>query len=149
MDAVTYPDARVAEFIEQNLVPVRVRFDDPLAEEFGLSWTPTLVTLDPQGKEHQRTVGFLAPEELIPSLMLGIAKSHFECEEFDDALSMLDTLIASYPGSAAAPEAVFLRGVAGYKKTHSAQPLKAAYEKLHARYPQSEWAKRAAPYRLL
>jgi hypothetical protein len=149
MDTVTYPDSNVARFIEENLVPLRVRFDDPLAEEFGLSWTPTLVTLDPQGKEHQRTVGFLPPEELIPSLMLGIAKSHFEREDYDDALSTLQAILTSYPGSGAAPEAVFLQGVAGYKKTHSAQPLKAAYEKLRARYPQSEWAKRAAPYRLL
>ncbi|MBM4036803.1 MAG: tetratricopeptide repeat protein [Planctomycetes bacterium] len=149
MDTVTYPDPNVAQFIEENIIPLRVRFDDPLAEEFGLTWTPTLVTLDPQGKEHQRTVGFLPPEELIPSLMLGIAKSHFECEDYGDALSMLQAILTSYPGSGAAPEAVFLQGVAGYKRTHSAQPLKAAYEKLRARYPQSEWAKRAAPYRLL
>ncbi len=149
MDAVTYPTPSVAEFIEGNLVPVRVRFDDPLAEEFGLSWTPTLIILDAEGKEHQRSVGFLAPEELVPSLMLGIAKSHFESGAYDEALSTLEALVGSYPWSGAAPEAVYLRGVAGYKRTHTAEPLKAAYEQLRARYPDSEWARRASPYRLL
>jgi TolA-binding protein len=149
MDTVTYPEATVAEFIGENLIPVRVRFDDPLAKKYGLTWTPTLITLDAEGKEHQRTVGFLPPEGLIPSLLLGMAKSHFEREEFDEALQRLHELVSGYPESTSAPEAIFLRGVAGYKHTHSPKPLKEAYERLAADYPSSEWTTRAAPYRLL
>jgi outer membrane protein assembly factor BamD (BamD/ComL family) len=57
--------------------------------------------------------------------------------------------LAEYPKSDSAPEAVYLRGVCGYKSTHAPKPLKEAYERLQAQYPSSEWTKRAYPYRLL
>jgi len=150
MDAVTYPDDRVIEFIQSHMIPLRVPFDDkPLSTDFNVKWTPTLITLDPEGKEHHRTVGFLAPEELIPSLLLGIGKSHFDQGRFDESLSTFDRLLKGYPNSDSAPEAIYLQGVSKYKSTHVAKPLKEAYEQLQAKYPSSEWTKRAYPYRLL
>ena len=150
MDAVTYPDDKVADFLNGNPVPLRVKSDSmSLSKDFNITWTPTLITLDQDGKEHYRSAGFLPPSELVPSLLLGIAKVHFDAGQFDACLEALERLISQYPKSKAAPEAIFLRGVAGYKKTHDAKPLKAAYEKLQADYPSSEWADRAQPYRLL
>jgi hypothetical protein len=150
MDAVTYPDARVTDFIEKKLIPLQVPYNhQPLSIDFNVKWTPTLVTLDAEGKEHHRTVGFLAPEELIPSLILGMAKIHFDREQFDPALANLEALLTGYPKSDAAPESIYLRGVTRYKSTHEAKPLKDAYELLQAQYPGSEWTKRASPYRLL
>ena len=150
MGAVTFPDAKVIAFIKQNLIPIRLPYDHkPLAEQFQVKWTPALVTLDTEGKEHHRTVGFLSPEELIPSLLLGKAKIDFDHEDFAKALVSLEALLKDYPKSGAAPEAIFLRGVCGYKSTHTPKPLKEAYEKLAKDYPDSEWTKRAYPYRLL
>jgi len=150
MGAVTYPNAKVVEFVTKNLIPVQVKSDaQPIATDFNVKWTPTLITLDSEGKEHHRTVGFLPPEDLIPSLLLGIAKCHFDRERFAEALAALDKLVADYPKSDAAPEAIFLRGVARYKSTHDPKPLKEAYGKLQAEYPSSEWTKRAYPYRLI
>ena len=150
MDAVTYPTESVVEFIAANVVPVRIPSDtEPLATEFRIKWTPTLIVLDWNGKEHSRTVGFMTPEELIPSILLGIAKTYYELDMFNEALANFDKVIEDYPQSDAAPEAIFYRGVCGYKSTHDPKPLKRAYEKLQAAYPQSEWAKRALPYRLL
>jgi tetratricopeptide (TPR) repeat protein len=150
MDAVAYPNDSVVEFIQKHLIPLRVAFDaKPLSTNFNIKWTPTLIVLDENGKEHHRTVGFFSPEELIPSLLLGIAKSHFDLERFSEALSTLDKIIAEYPKSDSAPEAVYLRGVCKYKSTHKPQSLKEAYEQLQANYSSSEWTKRAYPYRLL
>lgn len=150
MDAVTYPDEKVVDFIQKTLIPLRIAFNaQPFASQFDLKWTPTLILLDEDGKEHQRTVGFLPPEELIPSLLLGIAKSHFNRERFNEALSSLEKIISEYPKSGAAPEAIYLRGVCGYKKTHNPKPLKEAYEYLQTHHPSSEWTKRAYPYSLL
>lgn len=149
MGAVTYPQAEVVEFVEQNLVPLQVLSDAPLAKEFNLQWTPTLIVLDPDGKEHHRAIGFLPPEELIPMLTLGIGKSHFDRQQFDKAISTLEKLLAQYPKSDAAPEAVYLLGVSRFKSTHDPKPLKQAYERLSSQYAASEWTKRASPYRLL
>jgi tetratricopeptide (TPR) repeat protein len=150
MGAVTYPNAEVGEFVSKNLIPLQVKSDaQPLANDFNVKWTPTLITLDAEGKEHHRTVGFLPPEELIPSLLLGIAKCQFDRDRFAEALASLDKLLAEYSKSDSAPEAIFLRGVSRYKSTHDPKPLKEAYEKLQSEYPSSEWTKRAYPYRLI
>jgi hypothetical protein len=149
MDAVTYPDDNVADFIDQNVIPLRIPSDDRLAAEFNVKWTPTLVTLDPQGKERHRTVGFLNPEELVSSVLLGIGKSGFETEKFEAAVTSFDKIIAAHPKSGSTPEAIFLRGVALFKSSHDPKPLKAAYEKLAAEYPDNEWTGRAYPYRLI
>jgi hypothetical protein len=150
MGAVTYPHEQVVEFIAKNMIAIQVKSDaQPMAKDFNIQWTPTVITLDPEGKEHHRTIGFLSPEEFVPSLMLGIAKCHFDRERFGEALAMIEKLLSTYPESDAAPEAVFVNGVAKYKSTHNAQPLKEAYTRLQAEYPLSEWAKRAQPYRLL
>ena len=150
MDAVTYPDDRVGSFLKDRVIPVRVAYDHkPLSGDFNVKWTPTIVTLDQEGKESHRTVGFLAPEELIPSLLLGIGKSHFEAGRFGEAISVFDELLDQYPKSDSAPEGIYLRGVSLYKNTKDPKPLKGAYEKLAAEYPDTQWTKRAYPYRLL
>jgi hypothetical protein len=150
MGAVTFPRQEVIDFIAGNLVALRLPHDHkPLSEQFQVKWTPTLVTLDQEGKEHHRTVGFLPPEELIPTLLLGTAKIHFDHEQFEEALKRLEAILKDYPKSGAAPEAIFLKGVCRYKHTHDPKPLKEAYEKLQKEYPESEWTKRALPYRLI
>jgi hypothetical protein len=150
MGAVTYPNAKVAEFINGRMIPIQVLFDSqPYASDFNITWTPTMITLDEKGKEHHRVVGFLPPEQFIPAMLLGISKVNFDLERFENALANLEKIITEFPKSKAAPEAIFLRGVAGYKSTHDPKPLKAAYEKLQAEYPNSEWTDRALPYRLL
>ena len=150
MGAVTYPDGKVAEFVKARMVPLQLRSDaQPYASNFNVKWTPAIVTLDELGKEHHRIVGFVPPEKFIPAMLLGIAKSNFDYDRFAEALADLEVVIKDYPKSKAAPEAIFLRGVAGYKSTHDPKPLKAAYETLQAGYPGSEWTDRAQPYRLL
>ena len=150
MDAVTYPNEKVVEFINQNVIPVRVLSDQqPLATDFKIMWTPSLLVLDQEGKEHARTVGFLSPEELIPSILLGIGNKHFNNDEFAAALSCYERVLSESPGSDSAPEAIFQRGVTLYKSTHDPKPLKEAYTHLQDKYPISQWTKRASPYRLI
>jgi hypothetical protein len=150
MGAVTYPDKVVAEFINNRMVPIQMMFDaQPYSSDYNVKWTPAILAIDETGKEHHRIVGFLPPDEFIPALLLGMAKVYFDKDRLDEALSDLDKIVNSYPRSAAAPEAIYLRGVALYKETHKAEPLKDAFEQLRREHPSSEWAKRAMPYGLL
>lgn len=150
MDAVTYPDTTVSNFLNERMIPIRVPHSaEPFAIAYNVHWTPTLLTLDAIGKEHHRILGFLPPEELVPALLLGIAKMHFDLEENTQTISILDKLLATYAKSAAAPEAVYLRGVSLYKTTHNAKSLKEAHESIKKDYPNSEWVYRSSPYRLL
>ncbi len=150
MDAVSYPNADVIDFINNSLIALRIKPDvQPIASDFNVNWTPTIVTLDKEGKEHHRTLGFLPPDEFISSLKLGIGKTHFDLGEFDKAISTLDALVKDCPQSKAAPEAIYYHGVSSFMVAHDASHLKKAYERLHAEYPDNEWAFRAWPYSLL
>ncbi len=150
MDAVTYPEKGVIEFVEKHLVPLRVSHDSkPLATDFNVKWTPTHVVLDSVGKEHHRAMGFMEPEEFVPFLLLGMGKIHFDQEYYQEATTYLEKLLAGFPRSEAAPESIYFRGVALYKSTGDPKPLKKIYEQLQSDYPASVWLKRAYPYRLL
>jgi len=150
MDAVTYPDQKVADFIREKVIPLKLPFDaKPTADDYNVNWTPTLITVNGHGKEHHRTVGCLPPEELIPSLLLGMGKVHFDQELINEALESFEKIVEEYPKSDSTAEALYLKGVSEYKKTHDAKPLKLAYELLQAGYPSSVWTKRAYPYKLL
>lgn len=136
--------------MNSSVVPLQVASDaQPLSTDFNVKWTPTLVTLSAEGIEHHRTVGFLAPEELIPSLLLGMAKVHFDNDRFSEALTNLERVRDNYPDSSSTPEAIFLRGVSRYKSTEDPMPLREAYDELTAKAPDNEWTKRAYPYRLI
>lgn len=150
MDAVTYPDEHVIKFIHEHFIPLRLPNDDiPFAAEYSCFWTPTLLVLDHEGKQFQRSIGFLEPDEMIPLLKVGLAKFHFAKGHHDTAKLQLDEVLKSYPGSDAAPEAMFFLGVNQYKAKNDPGELKKAYEALQQKYPQSTWAKRSAPYRKL
>ncbi len=150
MDAVSYPNQEVIDFFREHLIPVRVLHNaQPLAGQFKVKWTPSLILLDAKGEEHNRTVGFLPPEELIPSLLLGIGKTHFDSDELDEALASFGRIVEKYPKSDAAAEAVYLQGVSRYKKTKKPDALKQAQQQLARDYAGSQWATRASAYRLL
>ena len=150
MDAVTFPDRAVTNFIIDKMIALRAPAGTKtLAADFRVLWTPTLIVLDYYGKEHQRTLGYLPPDEMVASLLLGIGKAGLGNDHFNEAVLQFNTLLNGYPNSACAPEAVYLRGVARYKSSHAASALKDCYKELSQEYPASEWAKRAEPFSLL
>jgi len=150
MGAVTYPNDKVLKFVDDSFVPVQIQVSNAaLMNQFKVNWTPTIIVLDADGNEVHRVVGFLPPEEFIPTFMVAKGKWHFNTEVHPEAQGIFDGALRDYPDSAAAAEAVFFMGVSRYKQTHDPKPLREAYETLTARFPGSEWTKRAAPYRLI
>lgn len=150
MNAVAFPDPAVVDFVSDNLMPVRIPADDPdLGPRYKVKWTPTLLILDAEGVEHYRTLGFYPPEELIPSLLLGMGKAKFNLPDRPAACDCFERILTGYPKSSQAPEAVYLRGVSRYIETHDVSNLIGIYDRLASEYPDSSWLTRADPYRLL
>jgi len=150
MDAVTYPDEKVTDFIYNNFIPLRIAGnEEPYAADFMVNWTPRIIVLDSVGLSHQSTVGFLPPEDFIASLELGLAKADFDSHNLEGCKRRLSRILEGFPQSTSAAEAVFLLGVTSYKLSSQTGPLKEAYQTLQEKYPESEWTKRALPYRLL
>ena len=150
MDAVAYPDAAVTSFINKNLVPLRLAADDPkYGPRYRVKWTPTLLLLDGDGVEQYRTLGFYPPDDLIPSLLLGMGKACFNRPDRPAACEYFQRLMNDYPKNPLAPEAIYLNGVSFYIETHEVASLIRIYDRLAADYPESPWLTRALPYSLL
>jgi Thioredoxin-like domain len=150
MGTVTNPNPGVAKFVDLNFIPVQVEVSNKeLMEKYNISWTPTILVLDADCKEHYRSVGFLQRDVFIATFELGKVRYYLDREQFAEARAMLEELIARCSVPEVVPEATFFHGVATYKHTHDPKALRAAYDTLMAKYPQSEWAKRAKPYKLI
>ena len=150
MEEVTFADPQVINFISDRMIPLRIPIGSGAhSADFRVSWTPTIVVLDYYGREHQRTVGYLPPDEVVGSLLLGMGKVSLDYGQFSEAVIQFNTLLNGCPQSAAAPEAVYLRGVARYKSSQSTAALKEIRQQLLAQYPENEWTKRAEPFTLL
>jgi len=150
MDAVTYPNNKVIDCLREKVVPLQLSSSaEPYARDYNVRWTPCLLILDAEGKEHHRVTGFLPAVEFLPSLTLGIGKAHFDKNQFKEAMECFDAVLADYAYSGPAPEAAFFRGVAQYKSTHEPGHLKKMYQFLQENHRGSEWAVRAYPYWLL
>jgi thioredoxin-related protein len=94
-------------FISQNLIAMRLEANDPpsWARSYAIQYTPTVLILDDTGKERHRAVGFLSPQEFIPNLMFGIAKTFYEAGNTKKAKAFLKRLLSEYPSSQIAPQA--------------------------------------------
>lgn len=150
MGAVTYSNDQVIQLLNDEVVAVQLPYDaQPQSTDYNVKWTPALFVIDPNGLEHDSTVGFMPPEELIPFVLIGLGKAHADFEKFDTAQSYFERVIDEYPRSVSAPEAVYMHGVTKYKMTHEVGGLVEAYDQLMQHYPSSEWARRAEPYKLL
>jgi hypothetical protein len=150
MGAVTYPNEQVIKFVDFNFVPVQIETSNTaLVDQFKVKWTPAIFVLDADGNEVHQVVGFLPPEEFVPTFMVAKGKWYFNHEQQAEAQGMFKEALRDYPNSSAAAEAVYFLGVSRFKMAHDPKPLREAYETLTAKFPGSEWAKRAAPYRLI
>ena len=148
-----YPDERVARFITENFIPARVHVREQAAdfkrfgERYGAQWTPTILVLAPDGTERHRVEGFLDAEELLAQLALGLAHSDFKDEKWDDAERRYREVVEQFPGTDAAPEALYWAGVARYKGTNNASALADTAHAFGDRYQDSTWAKKASVWK--
>jgi hypothetical protein len=150
MEEVTFADPAVINFISDHVIPLRIPVTNAAhTSDYRVIWTPTIITMDYYGREHQRTVGYLPPDEMVGSTLLGMGKVSLDYGQFSEAVIQFNTLLNGCPDCASAPEAVYLRGVARYKTSQSPSALKEIYQQLLAQYPDSEWTKRAHPFTLL
>ena len=150
MGAVTYPDERVAKFISLNFVPVQIQTSNQaMMQRFSVSWTPTLLVLDADRREHYRAVGFFNPDDLIATMETAKGRWALDTDQLPEARALFEEVISCYPDKDAAAEALFFLGVAKYKLSHDPKPLRETYDQLTAKFPQSTWTKQADHYRLI
>ena len=145
MDTVTYPDPRVAEFVEGHFIPAKIviKENPQLAKEHLVSWTPNVVILCDKGKLHSRIEGFFQPTDLLARLSLGLGRYYLNRKEFELAGERFQEVADRHAGSEAGAEALYWLGVAHYKASHDPKLLRSSWQRLAQEYPNSEWTKRS------
>jgi outer membrane protein assembly factor BamD (BamD/ComL family) len=113
-------------------------------ERFNAQWTPTILLLGPDAKEHHRIEGFLEVDDFLSQLTLGLGKIAFAEREWDRAARWFDEVLERYASTDAAPEAQYWRGVTRYKATNDPGALAATTAAFKERYADSTWAKKAS-----
>lgn len=147
MDAVTYPQDRVALFINDHFIPVKIHTDDhpELTEKFRVPWTPTYIVLDADGTEHYRETGYLPPDDFLAHMNLALGRAAFEKRDFATAAGYFQTIVDRYGASEMRPEALFFLGVCKNRmQGGSADDRKAMWKRLMEEHPKSDWAKKAS-----
>jgi hypothetical protein len=146
MGAVTYPNPEVEQYLQQHFVPVQFNVvEQPdVMRRFNTPWTPTLLILDADGKEHRRSQGYLDPKRLLAELSLARLQAAIDRQDFQLAHSLTDEAQRLTRGDAERePEALYWSSVAAYKATNDAQNLVQGWNRLLDDFPQSDWAKKA------
>ena len=141
-----YPDERVARFIRENFLPVRIHIkENPKGfERFGAQWTPTVIIADASGTERYRFEGFLPVEDYLAQLGLGLGKAAFANQNWAEAERRFREVAAQFPKSEAAAEALYWAGVSKYKAKGDAAALKETAEAFKSKYTDTQWAKKAS-----
>ena len=145
MDTVTYPDPRVASFVRQSFVPLKVSLPEnpEVAAGYDVAWSPTVLVGDEAGKAHYRVEGYLPPEEFMAQLALGLGRYEFDRQQFGRAVHHFEQVAQRHKGTEAAAQALYWLAVARYKDSKDPAQLRAGWDRLVREYPGSEWAKRA------
>jgi len=140
-----YPNDRVATFIAENFIPVKIHIKEQpdTFKRFGVQWTPTLLTLDSDGVERYRFEGFLPANDFLAQLALGLAHTAFAHEQWREAEGRFRSIVQDFPETDAAPEALYWAGVSRYKGGDPAALADTA-KQFQSSYATTSWAKKAS-----
>jgi len=140
-----YPNDRVATFIAQNFIPVKIHIKQQpdTFKRFGVQWTPTLLTLDSGGVERYRFEGFLPVTDFLAQLALGLGHTAFAHEQWREAEERFRSIVRDFPETDAAPEALYWAGVSRYKGGDRAALADTA-KQFQTSYAATSWAKKAS-----
>ena len=100
--------------------------------------------MDPKGEERWRIEGYLPKNEFRSQLEIGLARISFMDKKWADAETKYAQVIEHYADTAAAPEAVYWKGVSRYKLTNDHTVLGEVAKELAEKYPESVWAQKAS-----
>ena len=145
-----YPDERVARFVTENFIPARLHAREQaqdfkrFGERYGAHWTPAILELDQDGAEQHRVEGFLEADDLLAQLRLGLGKTAFKAQRWQEAERRFREVVDRHPESEAAPEALYWVGVSRYRAGGDARELAKTADAFGTRYRDSSWAKKAS-----
>jgi TolA-binding protein len=93
-----------------------------------------------------RIEGYLPKDEFRAQLEMGLARLAFMKKQWAEAEQRYSDVLERYPGSKAAPEALYWKGVSRYKGTNDHTTLGEMPRQFKEKYPDSIWAMKTAAW---
>ena len=143
MGRVTYPDPQVEQLINEHFIPVQFNVaEQPEAmDRFNTPWTPTLIVLDAEGKEHRRSQGYLDPKRFLAEMALAWLKDAIDRRDYAAAYDRAGEAVELAKGDPERePEALYWQSVATYKAKN--EGLLDGWNRIMDEFPDSEWARK-------
>jgi TolA-binding protein len=142
MDAVTYPNSDVAQYLNEHFVPVRLQIDQhkDQARRFGAKWTPGLFWLDAQGVARHQNVGYFHPEELLAECAYARGLVAVRTNDWQQGLERFEEVLLHWPRSFAAPAALYWAGAAVRMTTGNSEDMLERWQRLLREYAGTAWA---------
>lgn len=136
----------MAQFIHDNFIPVEGHIKEHPAwfKRFDAVWTPTLLVMDPGGRERWRIEGYVPKKELRAQLEMALARLAVVRKDWSDAGKRYGDIAEKYGDTSIGPEALYWRNVSRYSQNHDATALQSVSHELKERYPNSIWARKAS-----
>lgn len=144
--AETLENERVVSVVEREFAPVKIDVEEnkEMAERYHVDWTPAFIITDENGRELERFVGYLPPEEFIEQMLLSKGLAAFHINRYAEAIGEFEELVEEFPDSDLVPEAEYYLGAASYKHTGSTDVFGDACEMLTRTHPESIWTKKCS-----
>lgn len=150
MDAVTYEDEQVRDYLEEHYVLVMFNLKEvtkAFATKYltrALIWAPTFLVYTPDGSILREATGYLPPHQFLAELTIGRALLAMRRGKAADGLSLLNGLITDALHPALHQEVLYWLGVAAFfAEGKSFDALVPYWRELRQTYPDSLWAERA------
>lgn len=136
MDAVTHSKEEIIQLITELFIPIRVDSlkESELSKLFRVDMTPVYIATDSKEKALYRWSGFSGAEDFNHTLRLMKAAADMDRRDYDSAIEQLSVVVES-SRSLSTPDALYLFGVARYKKSGDFQQAVEQWRRLKLAYP--------------
>ncbi len=96
--------------------------------------------------ERYRIEGYLPKNSFRARLEMGLGRMSFMHKKWAEAEETYAAVSGNYSDTAAAPEAIYWRGVSHYKATNDHTVLGEVGKELGEKYPGNEWTLKSLPW---
>ncbi|MEO7456466.1 MAG: hypothetical protein ABIY52_09405 [Gemmatimonadaceae bacterium] len=144
----TYADPMVHELLAREFICVKYNIKQPdewfrkLTGSVAHLWTPDIIVLTDRPRQLRRSCGYLPPTRFAAQLRLGLGMWNLYRGDAEQALKHFGLVATLDDAGDAAPEALYMTGIASYRDGGLAA-LRKAWGALAERYPDSDWGRRA------
>ncbi len=136
MDAVTHSKDGIIQLIHELFVPIRVNSatESELSKLYRVDITPVYIATDSRQKTYHRWVGFARAEDFTSTLRVMRAAADIDRRNYDSAIGQLVAVVEG-ARSSSTPDALYLIGLARYKKSGNFQEAVEQWRRLKLSYP--------------